>query len=142
MILSPTYSLELIFFYVSVGLIFWWILAKKIPSKLMSFTLSYIIILVGSDYYEVPIFVCAYLGLLNHRFPTALTIMNHVLIIVMFLIFVGLTKLKLTKKNVAILTLGPILTAPFLLGIHILYLARAIGLAALLTLMLCGDMGK
>ena len=93
--------------------------------------LSLLIILVGAEYYEIPVFVCGYLGVAGYGFPHVL---NHVIVAFMFGLLVWFTDMKATKINVLALLMGPLLTAPLLLFVHgtlILYLAKAIGLSIL-----------
>ena len=139
MILSPTYSLSLVVFYFLVGFVFWEIFAHKTGSVLRGLTLSLAIILIGSEYYEIPIFVCAYFTLFGYRFPTALTILNHALVIVIFLIFMSVAKLKASRRNISLFLLGPILTLPFLFWIPSLFMARLIGFLTLFSVTFWGD---
>lgn len=137
-ILSPNYSWQLILFYFFAGFLFWGIFTRKTSSALLGLALSLSIVLIGSEYYEVPIFICSYLGLFGYIFPTALSIINHVLVVIIFFIFISISKLKLTKGNVALLGSGPLLTTPFLIWLPLLYAARTIGLIVLFVLTLRG----
>ena len=105
--------------------------------------LSLATVMVGSEYYELPIYVCKYLGLLGYTLPPPLVILDNILTITMkciiFVMFLSLSNLKTTKKNVLILVLGPFLTAPFLLWINQLYLGRLIGQIVLLAIIFWGD---
>lgn len=124
--------MDLIIFYFFAGVFFWVLLAYRTSSILRGLTLSLAIILIGSEYYEIPIFFCRYFGFLNYRFPSMLTILNHLLIIIVFALYLSVSKLKMNKINVTLLILGPLFTAPFLF-LHDLYFARAIGLTTLFS---------
>jgi len=131
MIISPNYTLELILFYFVIGLIFALLLAIKTSNLLMGLTLSLSIILVGSEYYEAPIFCCSYLQIFGYTFPKVLTILNHFLMIIIFVILASVAEIKATKKNALTLASGPFLTAIFIFGFHNIFLARIIGLSIL-----------
>ena len=86
---------------------------------------------MGSEYYEIPIFVCGYLGASGYGFPHVL---NHIIIIILFLFFISASQVGLTKENVLALVVGPFLTAPLLLFYRSAintYVARLIGLTIL-----------
>ena len=121
----------LISFYVVCFVVFNVLFYLKTQLKIKSFLLSLLVVLVGSEYYEIPIFVCGYLGVAGYQFPH---ILNHVLILIAFAIFAS--EIQLSKKGALILIVGPILTAPLLLmisNLFLVYLARIIGFGILVT---------
>ena len=97
----------------------------------MGLTLSLSIILIGSEYYEIPIFFCSYLQIWGYAFPQLLTILNHLLVAIIFLILVWVAEIKKTWVNTVALAVGPFLTAICLFGFHNIVLARIIGLSVL-----------
>jgi len=131
MILSPNYTLELMLFYIIIGTIFTLFLTIKTSSILMGLILSLSIILIGSEYYEIPIFFCAYLQIFGYAFPQPLSILNHLLVALIFLILIRVAQIKPKRTNIAALALGPFLTAILLFGVHNLFWARIVGLSVL-----------
>jgi len=129
--LSPNYTPELILFYGSLGLIFAFLFAVKTSSVLMGLILGLSIILVGSEYWEVPIFVLSYLQMFSYEFPAILTIINHLLMVLIFGILACVAQIKANKQNIVTLSLGPVLTAILFFGFHVDYLARVTGLSIL-----------
>jgi ubiquinone/menaquinone biosynthesis C-methylase UbiE len=129
--LSPTYTSQLILFYAFMDLMFSFFLAIKTSSTVKGLALSLSIILIGSEYYEAPIFFCRYLGLLGYTFPQPLSILNHILVALIFVILVWLAQIKRTWGNTSILALGPFLTAILIFVFHNGYSARIVGLSVL-----------
>lgn len=134
--LSPNYSFPLLLFYgLSFILFSIWLYAKT-RSKSSAFLLSFLIVLVGSEYYEIPIFVCGYLGVQGYRFPHVL---HHINTTILFVLLVALCNMKLSKGNILVLISVPFLIAPLLLWFRnstTIYLARSIGLTTLLVLVM------
>ena len=134
--LSSNYSLSLLLFYGIAFTISAILIYVKTRSKLSAFLLSLLIILVGSEYYEIPIFVCGYLGVEGYGFPH---ILHHVNTAVLFILLLGLSNTKPSKRNILVLISVPFLISPLLLWFRnstTLYLARSIGLATLLVLVM------
>jgi len=134
--LSPNYTPELILFYASMGLVFAFLFTVKTSSLLTGLTLSLSIILLGSEYWETPIFFCSYLQLFLYQFPGILTIINHFLMVLIFAILASIAQVKANKQNIGALALGPLLTAIFFFGFHADYLARIVGLSILFMVIL------
>lgn len=129
--LSPNYTLTLMLFYLVVGAIFSLLLAIKTSSTLTGMILSLSIILVGSEYYEAPIFFLRYLQLFGYKFPLPLSIINHALMAAIFLILCKVSGIKRTWNNAAFLIGGVFLSALCLFGLHNIWLARTTGLSVL-----------
>ena len=128
------YSPSLLTFY-SVCFAFLIVLFySKSRSKILGFVMALGIILVGSEYWELPILVCGYLGLFGHSHHF-LSVLNHAIAIFVFVILVSFSQIKLGRKHVYVLILGPLIVAPLILpsGMPqaIFYLARLIGLGIL-----------
>ena len=84
-------NMEILFFYLFTGLV---ILAGFYISSaqlLRSIVFSILIIFVSSEFWEIPIFLMAYLGAPGYAFPHVL---HHFLIIVMAAILIWLSKFK------------------------------------------------
>lgn len=123
------YSLDLILFYVSVFATLALMFQRKTRQPLLGLAISVLIVLVGSEYYEIPIFVLAYLGI-RGSFPHVL---HHVITTVLFIMLISICHIQLTKRNVSLLFLGPLATTPLLLCFQWAYPARLIGLTVLTT---------
>ena len=136
MILSPNYTPILMLFYVIIATIFTLLLTIKTSSLIMGLALSLSIILIGSEYYEIPIFFCAYLQILGYPFPQVTSILNHILVALVFVILVWAAKIKLEWKNVLVLGSGPFFTALLMFGFHNTYLARVVGFGILFAVTL------
>ena len=124
-----SYTLDLITYYGLVLLVFSYATYKNTKNFWFSFIIGLLVTLVGSEYYELSVFVMAYVrGIANFPFGE----LHHLIITVMFIMLVRETKLEFTKKNVLLLICGPLLATPFLLLKMLLpslqlYLARTIG---------------
>lgn len=84
--------------------------------------ISLLTVFVGSEYYEIPIFV---------RYGTTQWL-HTINVLWMFILLVYFAKITFSKWNVTLLCLGPVLTAPILFYSQLTYLARSIGLTVLL----------
>lgn len=105
-----------------VFLVFYALLLWQTEKKLFSILTSLLIIFVGSEYYELPIFI---------RYGTDQWL-HHLNILWMFILLLWITKTKFSKTNISLLCLGPILTSPILFAYpQLIYLARILGLTFL-----------
>jgi len=132
------YSFPLIIFYASAIIILASLFYLKTKFKTYSFFVSFLVVLVGSEYYEIPNAIAGYLGMFNYGFPYVL---HHINIIWFFIVLVLITRIKFTKKNVLMLALGPVMTCPLLFfhpWPYTTYLARTIGLTILGTVFYSG----
>jgi ubiquinone/menaquinone biosynthesis C-methylase UbiE len=130
-ILSPNYTVELMLFYTIMGLVFTFLLSVKTSNLLMGLILSLSIILIGSEYWETPIFLFSYLQVFGYQFPKLLSIINHFLMILIFAILASVAGINATKTNALALAIGPVLSGLFIYGLRNAYLARFTGLAFL-----------
>ena len=134
------YSFDLILFYSFMLTSFFVVVYCKTRKFLFSTLISLLATLVGSEYYELSIFVMAYVkGIADFPFGE----IHHVIITFMFVMLMKLSEVKFTKKNSLLLVCGPLLASPFLLGklyylslLTRLYLARTIGFAFLWTVII------
>lgn len=134
--ISSNYSLPLLVFYGVSFIVFSMLLYVKTRSKLSAFLLAFLIVLVGSEYYEIPIFVCGYLRVQGYGFPHVL---HHINTAVLFVLLLALSRMKPSKRNIVVLSSVPFLISPLLLWFRnstTLYLARCIGLTTLLVLVM------
>lgn len=103
-------------------LVFYGLLLWKTEKKLFSLLISLLIVFVGSEYYELPIFI---------RYGTSQWL-HELNVLWMFILLVWFAKIRFSKWNITLLCFGPILTAPILFYSELTYLARVIGLTVLL----------
>lgn len=84
------------------------------------------LVLVGSEYYEIPIFIKGYL------FGPTPDVLHHVITTFLLIILLWFQQVKLNQKTISLLMFGPVLTAPILYFVpKQIYLARMIGLTTL-----------
>ena len=129
---SPNYTIDIILFY---GIIYLFLISLTyfLTRQLMfSILISTLLTLVGSEYYEIPLFVSAYLGLRSGP----INVWHDIIKITLFLTLMYVAKVQPTKRNVALLIMGPMLTAPLLLlklcgGWITLYVAKTVGFIVL-----------
>ena len=132
--LIGNYSFDLILFYSLMLTSFFVVVYRKTRKILFSTLISLLATLVGSEYYELSVFVMAYVrGIADFPFGE----IHHAIITVMFIMLMKVAKVEFTKKNILLLICGPVLSTPFLLikiphlllviRLLKLYLARSIG---------------
>ena len=138
--LIGNYSFDLIAFYSFMLTSFFVVVYLKTRKFLFATLISLLVTLVGSEYYELSIFVMAYVkGIADFPFGE----IHHVIVASMFVMLMKLSKVKFTKKNIFLLVCGPLLATPFLfvkipylVPLTRLYLARSIGFAFLWTVII------
>ena len=124
--LSPNYTLDIILFYGIIyfaAIITFWNINRNL---LYSVLVATLFTLVGSEYYEIPLFAAGYLGL--KQGPT--NVWHDIIKIMLFATLVYATRLYKKKGNIILFALGPIITALLLLPHYcfsVLYLAKALG---------------
>lgn len=84
-------TVEIALYYLFAGLIILIVFFNFSAQLLRSLTISILIVFVSSEFWEIPIFLLAYLGFPGYQFPHVL---HHILIGIMAVILVWLTKLK------------------------------------------------
>ena len=126
-------------FYVLFGFGFFYLLYSRIKKVELAFILAFTLVLVGAEYYEIPVHVCGYLGIGNHTYPFLPLNVLHGLLIAIFIL---LTVILQPSKRYLLLLIPPLIINTYLLlgfeyhvklhGVPMnLYLAKTI---ALLTL--------
>jgi len=121
---------HLITFYAITSTVFWVLYTKKLGDKKTALLLTLMTVFVAREYYELPIFVAGYLGIMNRYFPM---VFHHLLVFLIFLVLVSYSKIEFTKPIIAVLLVTPLIVSPLLLSslrnVYTLYLARTIGVA-------------
>lgn len=121
---------ELLFFYSTMTLIYGILFSTKIKDKKKVAFLSLMTMFVAREFWEIPVFVAGYLGLMNHYFPM---FFHHILVFIVFIVLVVYSKIKFTKSNVSLLLMTLLIISPFLFiplrSIYGIYLARTIGIS-------------
>jgi len=118
--------------FVGLSCFFYW--RKMKP--LLAFATSLAIVLVASEYYEVPIFIAGFLGVAYwFPYPSFAFILHHLFTIAIFTSLIYMNKLQISKGFVSLLALGIICNSLLLLPtprfLWSLWLARFIGMIAL-----------
>ena len=121
---------ELLFFYTSMTLIYGILFSTKIQDKKKVALLSLMTMFVAREYWEIPVFIAGYLGLMNHYFPM---IFHHILVFIVFVILIFYSKIKFTKQKICLLSITLLIISPFLFiplrSIYGIYLSRTIGIS-------------
>jgi len=114
---------EIMFFYCSCGLLCVYIFHWRMKlEKWKSFVSALCFVFVGSEYYEIPLFIQGYL-----LGPTP-DYIHHIFITIMFLILLGMLETKMARINILCFVAGPMLTGPILyIFPKYIYYARVIG---------------
>lgn len=122
----------IILFYAVSGLIVMGLFYKRSRQKIFSFLVSTLVILVASEYYEIPIFIAGLIGVAYwFPYPSLPFFLHHVNTIVLFIWLLVFTRPKMSFDFFAILGLGIIFNIFLLLPgspVLFLYIARIIGI--------------
>jgi len=98
------YSLSCLLFF----LLFYW----KTNSIRNSLMVALLFIMVGSEYWELPIFMAAALGLFNHTFSDTL---HPLMALIWFVILIISAKIEFSSRTIILLFMAPIVNTFLLL---------------------------
>ena len=124
-------SVEIALFYLLSGLGILCVFFNYYKHLLRSLAISILIVFVSSEFWEIPIFLMAYLGIPGYAFPH---IVHHLLIGCMAAILIRLSKFKLNPLAGVILSGDLALNFMFLLifpGVISSWILRALSLISL-----------
>lgn len=134
---------KLFFFYgvFGVGLLVVFVLVTKKFWFSLAGALS--VVFIGSEYWEIPIFVCGYTFRVGYRFPFWT---QHLMIFLLAFLFVVFSGIKINSVvNFMFVLMPPLVTSVFMLlkvdGI-VYFIARSFALLVLASLFLCKDLDK
>jgi len=130
------FNIDIIFFYLAAGYLIWAAFYISSGQLLKSIVFTILIIFVGSEFWEIPIFLMGYLGVPGYWFPH---VVHHVLISVMAALLIWLSKFKVNVWAGLILSGDLILNFVFLLifpGAVSSWILRSLSLASLSTVFL------
>lgn len=124
-----TYYSEIFCFYGLAGIVIlscFYLLLKKILPSLM---FALLIVFVGSEFWEIPIFVSAYLGIPITGYSSAhnelfLSFLNHIVVAFMAIMLIAYSRFSLDRINSAVLILNIAINALVLLLIPEFLLIR------------------
>lgn len=118
---------SILLFYLS----FWCLLTLFFRKKWklpISVLISMLIVLVASEYWELPIFIYGLLGVAYWwPYPSIFFLLHHIYITIIFVMLMYVMKIKLSKPIISILLYGIVLNAALL---HPLLVSRTIGFVA------------
>lgn len=92
----------------SFFLLFYW-KTKSVRNSLM---VALLFIMVGSEYWELPIFIAAALGLFNHTFSDTL---HPLMALIWFIILIISAKIEFNSRTIILLFMAPIVNTFLLL---------------------------
>lgn len=129
-------NLAIMMFYIIAPIVFLILFYYKTNKLAYSLVISSLIVLVGTEYWEIPVFFCSWFGLLGHVFYMP-SFVNNILILWAFIILVVFSEVKFSKLKVFFLVAVPFINAPLLLTeyalvlIHPHFIGRIIALTVL-----------
>jgi len=123
------FTWDLITFYAIVSVVFTLLYYKKFNNGKLALLFSAMTVFVAREYWEIPIFVTGYVGIMNRYFPM---LFHHLLVFLIFAVLVSYSKIRFTKPIIALLIMTPLFISPLLLtglrNVYTLYIARTIGI--------------
>jgi len=137
------FTWQLITFYALASTVFWALYWKKLKDGKVALLFSAMTVFVAREYWELPIFVAGYLGIMNMYFPM---VFHHLLVFLVFLVLISYSKIKFTMGTITLLLVTPLIISPLLLtqmrNVYTLYLARTIGVAVFGAMFIHGGDAK
>ena len=101
-----------ILMFVSCFILFY----KKTRTLSYSFIVSALLMLIGTEYWELPILVSGIFGLFGRAYDVRPEyLMNHVLMVWTIILLYLITRVKFSLKETTVLIIVPVVTAPLLL---------------------------
>lgn len=135
--------IDIIVFY-SVAFILLTYFFHKKTRLLISVAISMLIVLVASEYYEIPIFVAGFLGLSgNHPYPSLPFLLHHINTIMLFIWLICIAEVKLDFSQVFLMVFGILINTVLLFmnpsDPNRLWFARFVGIYVLSGVIFVGS---